>query len=378
MSVEQRTTPLYITRFFAAYGVLLFHFLPKHYYSDASLIGRLGEAVNYFFFISGFVMIVANKRYVTGAASLDEFSRKDFWIKRTARIYPMYILALLLCVSFHYLVKRYDESIPYRFPLESIGIQRWIYAGSINFPAWSVSCEFLFYFLFPFLLPWIIRTRPGKLFYIFSFFLLISLAVTYIWGKWVIPYSVNPKVLKMLNLSIYNHPLFKFSVFLFGNLCGVIYLRYNTVLEKYSRYTLLVAIATAASCLSVLYILPKESYFIHAGLLTPFYFIFTLALCSLKGPVTSFLSNPVFVFLGEISYGIYILQVPVLLFFEQIVLGGNKLANASQFFIYTLVLTGLCAVLFYVFEKPLKKRVTIFLEKPVDWPYFLQRASSKK
>lgn len=378
MSVEQKTTPLYITRFFAAYGVLLFHFLPKYYYSDASLVGRMGEAVNYFFFISGFVMIVANKRFVTGALPISEFSRKDFWIKRAARIYPMYILALLLCVSFHYFIKRYDESIPYRFPLESIGVQRWFYAGSINFPAWSVSCEFLFYFLFPFLLPWLIRTKLPKLFYIFSFFLLISIAVTYVWGEWVIPSSANSKVLKMANESIHNHPLFKFSVFLAGNLCGLVYLRYNAFLGRYNGYSLLIFIISTFLCFFVLYILPKESYLIQGGLLAPLYFILTLALCNLKAPVIRFLNNPVFVFLGEISYGIYIMQVPVLLFFEQFILGGNKLVNGLQFFSYTLVLTGLCAILFYIFEKPFKRRVISFLEKPVGWIYFMQRVIPRK
>jgi hypothetical protein len=49
-----------------------------------------------------------------------------------------------------------------------------------------------------------------------------------------------------------------------------------------------------------------------------------------------------------------------------------------QFLVYTLVLTAVCGILFYVFEKPLKKRVIGFLEKPANWSYLMQRMLPKK
>jgi len=84
--MERNTNPLYILRFIAAIMVVWLHFGPNRNFFTTNG----GEAVTFFFFLSGFVMIIANSKYLTGKNL--NFSKTDFYIKRFARIYPMYYL----------------------------------------------------------------------------------------------------------------------------------------------------------------------------------------------------------------------------------------------------------------------------------------------
>jgi peptidoglycan/LPS O-acetylase OafA/YrhL len=365
------TSPLYITRFFAAYGVLLFHFLPKQYYdADTSLIARLGEAVNYFFFISGFVMIIASKKYLVNNDTLSKFSSREFWIKRVARIYPLYILALLLCIFFNYAVVKYDPSIPYRSPLEILGIQRWIYAGSINFPAWSVSCEFFFYFLFPLLLPFMMKLPVKRLALYCAIFLVINAVFTFLWASYVVP-AANTPVTKIIAASVYNHPIFKLSVFLAGNLLGLIYIRYEDVINKYQKVMPVIALSGLAAIIYILVTLHKDNYLIQAGLLVPLYFIFVLALCSMPVRIAELFNNRLFIFLGEISYGVYILQAPVLLYFEYYMNGGEKLSDIGGFMLYTATVVILAGILYYIFERPARDYIIELSKRKKRRPFLL-------
>ncbi|RYE17301.1 MAG: acyltransferase, partial [Sphingobacteriaceae bacterium] len=158
-----KTNPLYLTRFIAAYCVLIVHYCPQSWRDSLPLIRHFGEPVHYFFFISGFVMIISSTKYLSFDTKVTEFNKKDFWIRRIARIYPMYLLALCLFVIYNYTVKEIDSSIPKRVIPEILGINRWVYSGSINYPSWTVSCEFLFYFLFPFSLPFLAKSSLNRL-----------------------------------------------------------------------------------------------------------------------------------------------------------------------------------------------------------------------
>jgi peptidoglycan/LPS O-acetylase OafA/YrhL len=123
------TAPLYLTRFIAAYLVLILHYIPEPIMRAYPLVHLFGEPVNYFFFLSGFVMIVSNKRCVDFVSKTLYIDRRDFWTRRVARIYPMYILALILTVLFHYTIRNIDPSVGTKIWLESIGVSRWFFAS---------------------------------------------------------------------------------------------------------------------------------------------------------------------------------------------------------------------------------------------------------
>lgn len=350
------TAPLYLTRFIAAYLVLILHYIPQSIMNAYPLIHLFGEPVNYFFFLSGFVMIVSNKKCIDFETKKINLDRKDFWIRRLARIYPMYILALLFTVLFHYTVREIDPSVSKKIWLESIGVNRWFLPASINYPDWSVSCEFLFYLLFPFALIWVVKKSWQNLTVIvLSLFLLNILFAIVYWHMMPRLLSLNDSsVYKSLVQAIYLHPISKFSIFLFGCLSGRLYLSNSgmTIIRKYSPLILV------SSLLGILFaswfIGLEHRYIIDAGILCLLYFPFVLAICSLKGVTLKALSWRPFLFLGEISYGIYIMQAPVAFYFRHY-LTGERDFTISEFFLYSLSLIVICSALYYVYEGPAKK-----------------------
>ena len=108
-SISQRSVPLLgsleIGRFVAASVVVLTHFFPdvprfaRH--PDEITLGQIhmpgAIAVQYFFVLSGFVMMTAHR------ADFGQLARVPiFWWRRACRIYPMYWVAL--GIMFYYLL----------------------------------------------------------------------------------------------------------------------------------------------------------------------------------------------------------------------------------------------------------------------------------
>src|ERR1700744_1580671 len=91
-----KTDQLTFTRFIAAIAVVFYHFSKKTTLFSYTLIrimilnGHIG--VSYFFILSGFVMILAYGK------EKKNISKSNYYINRFARIYPMYLLALLCMV----------------------------------------------------------------------------------------------------------------------------------------------------------------------------------------------------------------------------------------------------------------------------------------
>jgi peptidoglycan/LPS O-acetylase OafA/YrhL len=78
--------------------------------------------------------------------------------------------------------------------------------------------------------------------------------------------------------------------------------------------------------------------------------------------VTSILTKRPLIFLGEISYGIYVLQYPIFI-------KGNKLGKwigfnaAPQFFYFNLLLLiGVASLSYLYFEKPMRKYLLKFIK----------------
>lgn len=351
-----KTSPLYLTRFIAAYLVLIVHYSPQSWRDNLHMIRHFGEPVHYFFFISGFVMIISTMKYLDFNKKLINLNKRDFWIKRVARIYPMYILALFAFVVYNYTIKEIDASIPKRIIPEILGISRWIYNGSINYPDWSISCEFLFYLLFPFSLPLLVKSSLRNLIMLTIVLYFINITFTFFYEKNLHAIaSLNTSHLyKTLVISILLHPIFKYTIFLFGCLAGRFYITSPKMLffKKYSIYIFLLCIAIIIFFYK--YNIVKDVFF-DAGFLSIIYFFLVLALCSFNTKLVKILSWKPFIFLGEISYGIYIMQAPVEHYFESLFTNSRPFVTGAQFLSYTLFLITICCFLYYIFEIPAKK-----------------------
>ena len=148
MRIEQLT----FTRFIAAFSIVVFHYgneiIPFNCSFVSFIFVRANAFVSYFFILSGFIMIIAY-------GSENTINISNFFKNRLARIYPIYLLALMLALIYYI---KYHSPINYSdLILNLFVIQAWIpgKAASFNPPGWALSIELFFYSVFPFLFNYI-------------------------------------------------------------------------------------------------------------------------------------------------------------------------------------------------------------------------------
>ncbi|MFD9321662.1 acyltransferase family protein [Streptomyces sp. NPDC060053] len=150
-------------RFFAAFLVFLFHLSLLDAYSTpdqghgafASALKNGGWAgVTFFFILSGFVLAWSARENDTTRA---------FWGRRLAKVYPNHVVTFFFALAMYaYASATWGRGVP-NFLL----LQAWIPKDdvffSVNNPSWSLSCELLFYLLFPLLHRSVLRIRAERL-----------------------------------------------------------------------------------------------------------------------------------------------------------------------------------------------------------------------
>jgi peptidoglycan/LPS O-acetylase OafA/YrhL len=120
-------------------------------------------AVQSFFLLSGFVLAQSY-----AATRWNRQSLKRFAVARFARIYPVYLLSLILISWFAFeFVLKPGRTIGQKAVVlgdYALLLQGWNGSLSVgwNTPAWSLSCEFFFYLCFPLLFPWLRRGQMPR------------------------------------------------------------------------------------------------------------------------------------------------------------------------------------------------------------------------
>ncbi|MFE4513121.1 acyltransferase family protein [Kitasatospora sp. NPDC056783] len=136
-------------RFLAAFLVFLFHLSMLDAYSTpeaghgpfaAALKNGGWAGVTFFFVLSGFVLTWSAR---------DKDNAPAFWGRRLAKIYPNHVVAFVLALVLYASASAtLDRAVPNFFLLQA-WIPRDDVFFSINNPSWSISCELVFYLLFP-------------------------------------------------------------------------------------------------------------------------------------------------------------------------------------------------------------------------------------
>ncbi len=111
MQLDQIT----FTRFIAALTVVFFHYGQSVFPANIPFLfenltaGPI--AVGYFYVLSGFIMAIAY--YQTDESQRGNFNKTKYWVARFARIYPVYLLALLIIAAAKYKTLGEDwETLP--------------------------------------------------------------------------------------------------------------------------------------------------------------------------------------------------------------------------------------------------------------------------
>lgn len=340
---------LTFTRFIAAVTVVIFHYGLKAFpFSNDFLHSLFSEgsiSVSYFFFLSGFVLTISN------GISLSPVKPKHFWIKRFTRIYPVYLVAFVITLVSAMIWKdaypRGDSIV-----LQLLSLHAWKpgIALEINYPAWSLSVEFFFYALFPLLL--IVLSRLGqKNFIIIAVITWVLAAIQHILAK-----TGTAGTWATHEQFILYFPLWHINTFMMGMAGAIIFFSLSRTKER----TLLPAGISIAAAIAIAAILSTDNIirpFVHNGLLSPLFLLAVIGLSMDSSFLKKTFSNRWLVWLGDISFEIYILQFPVYLWMEApFKRAGISPESTTGFLIFLAVLILASGLMHRFIGKPVGKR----------------------
>jgi len=344
MRIEQLT----FTRFIAAVSIVIYHYganaFPFNHTSISYIFKAADIGVSYFFILSGFVMIIAY-------GNRPKVDAIGYFKNRIGRIYPVYLLALGL-VTGYYLFKNWEVDFK-AFGLNLFVVQAWLppYPLSLNYPGWSLAVELFFYALFPFLFN--------------SFYTQAKLkpVAVVVFSLWVISQLVFLLLLHSgfykgfpseSNDFLFHFPVLHLNQFLAGNLAGLVFRQFSFKAKNYDIWLVVLVLV-----LMVLLRVPNPRIY-HNGLLAFIFGAFIYLICLNTGQISSLFRSKPFVFLGEISYGIYILQYPAFLLTQDLVKFLNITHAAIAFYVFLLFLLVLSGLSYWLIETPLRNKIKSF------------------
>ncbi|MFZ4930750.1 acyltransferase family protein [Chryseobacterium sp. Mn2064] len=325
------------TRFVAAMAIVVSHFNKDLFLYKIDYISNLflraNVGVSYFFILSGFIMIIAYHKK-------DKIDYFEFYKNRFARIYPLYIVGLLL-----YFMTRFEMFDWYKIFLYGLGIQTWIpgEAMILNFPGWSISVEFLFYLLFPLLYNYF-YSRENKAIWIVTIMIWL---ITQVFSNLYPVYGAYEGPHTKSHEFLYYFPLWHLNEFLIGNLAGLFFVK-NFKPKNYDVHVVLIFLLILLSLIFV-------PLFYHNGLMALLFVPAILLISSNNGKITKLFSMKPLEYLGEISYAVYITHIPVLyLLREFLKWQGYQFSIDLVFAIYIVGMLISSAVFYQCIEKPMR------------------------
>lgn len=152
---------VHLLRAFAALSVLVYHVIELFPWQSFPTSGfllwfRIGwMGVDIFFVISGFVIMLAALSQVKKNPVK---ARRDFFIRRCARLIPLYLLTAIVFMCIQPAVL-FQPDVLKQLITHLLFIHNWWVSthGSINGPNWSVAAEFQFYVLILLLMPYLAK-----------------------------------------------------------------------------------------------------------------------------------------------------------------------------------------------------------------------------
>jgi peptidoglycan/LPS O-acetylase OafA/YrhL len=344
-----------------------------------SVLMTAGAALGCFFQLSGFVLAYV---YLveSRAAALD---RRSFWAARFARVYPTYALGLAAGL-YLFLVETRDAgpaSLAPEWSVAGVGttvvsnlllLQAWWPTGALawNAPGWSLSCEAFFYLAFPLLVRAVDRCRPRTLVAVVVLCWLAAMAppAAYLWlrpdGLEQVTWTSDAYWLRVVR---YN-PLFRLPEFVSGLALGKLFLAVGGRPEVRRRGAWLSCGGTAVGLAGVV---------LHHPIGVPFALVFNgffdlvcgvviFGLALGGGPVHRLLAWRPIALLGDASFALYILHVPLIAYALRLLAPfGDPGFHPAVFVAFILCLAAVGSVLVHQeYEVPMRRLVRRLLLEP--------------
>lgn len=293
-------TPL---RGIAALLVVTFHFVCvfEHFIDPKSsmFFAKCYLMVDLFFIMSGFIIY-----HVYGGIFKQSINKSD-WLKymraRIARIYPLHIITLFVCVILFQFSPVFipgvddPKGIPVNiFMLQSFGV---LPIFTFNVPAWSVSAEFFAYLLFPIIA---LGIQKRKLLFIPMILLLIT--CTYYILAFKLSHAHDAIVIPNLDIT-YDYGYLRGAA---GFFLGVLF--YQFYQNKYLYFLRKDFVVIALILLTC--------WALHANwvdlILIPLFAFLILSLAYNSGKIKNQFNKKWMQWLGDVSFSVYMIHVPLM------------------------------------------------------------------
>jgi peptidoglycan/LPS O-acetylase OafA/YrhL len=372
LTTRAHLAPLTGLRFFAAFNVLLYHTAPRPAPGSTIALGLLNSGyvgVGLFYVLSGFIL---SYNYLDAAIE-GRLDRRSYLAARFARVYPVYAFALLLALPIfaqwvvqkvggegvHGAAKVAASAIANIALLQSwfpITIPQW------NAPGWSLSNEAIFYLCFPALARWVGRLGARGIARTLPLLWIAALAVPLIY---VLTYPViGPNDFRgSTNLGdvVDFNPLLRLPEFVIGMLLGRSFLaRTAEAATRQARLSGVVATIALALILVTLALsawLPRPV--LHNGLLAPLFAALIFALAAGGGVLGRLLGTAPVVRLGEASYSLYLMHIPLYVYAGWIAAPrGFDTSHPIAFFVgYVVVTIAMALAVLRFVEEPARRAI---------------------
>lgn len=334
----------------------------------AWLLARGCVSTGFFFVLSGFLMAYA----YLDADGLPKVADRAFWRARFRRLYPLYLVSLLLLLPAPALLPITPKNLSLAETLGGVATsltltQAWFPAFALfwNAPAWALSAFAAFYAAFPAFARATSRLGPRGLLRLavgLSFASLLPMAAYML---------IDPRGDALtataitrggfwLNLLRFN-PLSWLPQFLAGVALGRLFAigvdSGQIAIADHPSHTPATGDAATAFALGVLMFAPSIPYvMIRHGLLTPLYLLILWDLGRGRGALAYVASGRLLGRLSEASFGLFALQMPVGVWFMYLTLVGPNGTTAHLIGMIAATL-GTSVLWSEVVQKPVRARV---------------------
>ncbi|QTC88027.1 acyltransferase family protein [Brevundimonas pondensis] len=349
--------PLTALRFMAALWVVFYTFWPNlnvGFLPNLAAKGYLG--VELFFVLSGFIL----SHVYLHAFAEKRFSYRGFLWARIARVYPLHVFTLLGVMALGLAAVAVGMSIDdsvlswKTLPAHLLMVHAWGFAGEAgwNHPSWSISAEWFAYLAFPLfaLAAWPLRRRP----WVAAAGAAVFLMGLYAAFERFAGFPLTEATFRWGALRIV--PCFAYG-------CALYLVYRRAPLPRAGLLALLAALVMVASASVMAW---DAITVLAAGLLI-------LALASIPAGKAGWLGSKPAVYLGEISYSVYMVCAPWQILAVNL---AARATGAEDKRLHVLVWMGIilgliaaAAATYHLVERPARKALRGMAERrrpPVD------------
>jgi peptidoglycan/LPS O-acetylase OafA/YrhL len=357
-------------RFVAALLVAFFHFqflipgLGASHSPAANIVHSGYIGVSLFFVLSGFILAYTYLDVVKGMKG----TVNEFWQARFARVYPVYLTALIFSAPlfidvafFHQVGVTHLRDTIKAAVLTPLLLQGWTpkKAWMWDGPAWSLSAEAFFYLLFPLIGVAIARLSRAKVFTAgaIAFALALVGPVLYAFTSRggiarVTPTTYGPWI-AFLKFS----PLVHLPEFIVGVATGVMFLQRRDSGAGGQREGW-IAFLASAGIFALLAVSDRIPYLLlNGGLLAPLFALLIYSLASGQGIIAATLSTRAAQLLGGASYALYLIHLPLSNYLTRLwtTLTGAPPSGFIALAGYLVVAIALALIIFRFIEQPARR-----------------------